>query len=84
MSSGTTNDKSKYIPVTKESLENCHFRCGHNMLGLYGNSFPDTSFVFGKTLVIGGSQQVNSIGEGVFTGDISAVLMKNLPFLVKL
>lgn len=84
MSSGTTNDKSKYIPVTKESLENCHFRCGHQMLGLYANSYPDTSFVLGKTLVIGGSQQINDIGDGVFTGDISAVLMKNLPFLVKL
>ncbi len=84
MSSGTTNDKSKYIPVTKESLDNCHYRCGHQMLGLYANSYPDTSFVLGKTLVIGGSQQVNDIGEGVFTGDISAVLMKNLPLLVKL
>lgn len=84
MSSGTTNDKSKYIPVTKESLENCHYRCGHQMLGLYANSYPDTSFVLGKTLVIGGSQQLNDIGDGVFTGDISAVLMKNLPFLVKL
>ena len=84
MSSGTTNDKSKYIPVTKESLENCHYRCGHQMLGLYAHSHPDTSFVLGKTLVIGGSRQINSIGDGVFTGDISAVLMKNLPLLVKL
>lgn len=84
MSSGTTSDKSKYIPVTKESLNNCHYRCGHQMLGLYANSNPDTSFVLGKTLVIGGSQQVNNIGDGIFTGDISAVLMKNLPFLVKL
>lgn len=84
MSSGTTNDKSKYIPVTKESLENCHYRCGHQMLGLYANSYPDTSFVLGKTLVIGGSQQINDIGDGVFTGDISAVLMKNLPFIIKM
>lgn len=84
MSSGTTSDKSKYIPVTNESLQNCHYRCGHQMLGLYANSYPDTSFVSGKTLVIGGSQQINNIGDGIFTGDISAVLMKNLPFLVKL
>lgn len=84
MSSGTTNDKSKYIPVTRESLVNCHYRCGRQMLGLYTNQYPDSSFVFGKTLVIGGSQQVNNIGDGIFTGDISAVLMKNLPFLVKL
>lgn len=84
MSSGTTNDKSKYIPVTRESLVNCHYRCGRQMLGLYTNQYPDSSFVFGKTLVIGGSQQVNNIGDGIFTGDISAVLMKNLPFLIKL
>ena len=84
MSSGTTEDKSKYIPVTQESLENCHFRCGYHMLGLYGNNYPDSSFVLGKTLVLGGSQQVNNIGGNIFTGDISAILMKNLPFLIKL
>lgn len=84
MSSGTTEDRSKYIPVTQESLENCHYRCGYHMLGLYGNSYPDSSFVFGKTLVLGGSQQINNIGGNIFTGDISAILMKNLPFLVKL
>lgn len=84
MSSGTTEDKSKYIPVTKESLQNCHYKCGYHMLGLYGHHHPETKFFLGKTLVLGGSQQVNNIGDGVFTGDISAILMKNLPFFPKL
>lgn len=84
MSSGTTQDKSKYIPVTQESLENCHYKSGYHMLGLYANSYPDASYIYGKTLVLGGSQQINNIGGDVYTGDISAILMKNLPFWVKL
>lgn len=83
MSSGTTEDKSKYIPVTKESLFNGNYRAGYHMLGTYAAHHPDTSFVLGKTLVMGGSQQVNQIGERFYTGDISAILMKNLPKLVK-
>lgn len=83
MSSGTTNDKSKYIPVTEESLKYCHYRGGHHMLALYAKHFPNNAYMFGKALVLGGSKQVNSIGEGIFTGDISAVLLKNLPWWAK-
>jgi hypothetical protein len=83
MSSGTTNDKSKYIPVTKESLRNCHYKSGHHMLALYAKHFPENRFMFGKALVLGGSQQVNTIGEGIFTGDVSAILVKNLPWWAK-
>lgn len=83
MSSGTTEDKSKYIPVTRESLFNLNYRAGYHMLGLYAIHHPDTAFILGKTLVMGGSQQVNRIGDGIYTGDISAILMKNLPKPVK-
>ncbi len=83
MSSGTTQDKSKYIPVTEESLQNCHYRCGYHMLALYAAHYPDTAFMLGKTLVLGGSQQINRIGGDTFTGDISAILMKNVPFWAK-
>lgn len=83
MSSGTTSDKSKYIPITRESLKNCHYRCGYHMLAMYAVHHPDTAFSLGKTLVLGGSRQVNAIGEGIYTGDISAILMKNLPYLAK-
>ncbi|WP_294078822.1 GH3 auxin-responsive promoter family protein [Proteiniphilum sp. UBA5384] len=83
MSSGTTEDKSKYIPVTRESLYNGNYRAGYHMLGIYAHHHPDTAFVLGKTLVLGGSQQINHIGGGFYTGDISAILMKNLPVLAK-
>jgi GH3 auxin-responsive promoter. len=83
MSSGTTEDKSKYIPVTQESLYHGNYRAGYHMLGMYAVHYPDTSFVLGKTLVLGGSQQMNRIGDGIYTGDISAILMKNLPDPVK-
>jgi hypothetical protein len=83
MSSGTTEDKSKYIPVTKESLHGLNFRAGYQMLGIYGHHYPNSKFLLGKSLVLGGSQQVNRIGDGIFTGDISAILMKNLPYLAK-
>lgn len=77
MSSGTTEDRSKYIPVTQESLTKGHFRCGEQMLSLYAHAYDDIKFLFGKTLILGGSQQVNNIGDGIFTGDISAILIKN-------
>lgn len=79
MSSGTTEDKSKYIPVTRESLFNGSYRAGYHMLGMYALHYPDSAFILGKTLVMGGSQQINRIGNGIYTGDISAILMKNLP-----
>jgi len=79
MSSGTTEEKSKYIPVTNESLFNGSYRGGYHMLGMYAVHYPDTSFILGKSLVLGGSQQINRIGDGIYTGDISAILMKNLP-----
>lgn len=79
MSSGTTEDKSKYIPVTYESLKHGNYRAGYHMLGIYAHHHPDTAFILGKSLVLGGSQQINRIGDGIYTGDISAILMKNLP-----
>jgi hypothetical protein len=68
MSSGTTEDKSKYIPVTKESLYNGNYRAGYHMLGTYAVHHPETTFVLGKTLVMGGSQQVNMIGDSIYWG----------------
>ena len=83
MSSGTTEDKSKYIPVTQESLTKGHYKCGEQMLAIYGQANHKAGFFFGKTLVLGGSKQINNIGEGIFTGDISAILIKNLYFWAK-
>jgi len=83
-SSGTTDDKSKFIPVSSESLENCHYRGGRDVLAIYNNLNPFNQLLKGKALVIGGSQQINKYDNEIFYGDLSAVLMSNLPLWVQL
>lgn len=78
-SSGTTNDRSKFIPVSAESLEDCHFKGGKDMLSIYCNNRPDSMIFTGKSLAMGGSHQVNQLNESILYGDLSAVLIKNLP-----
>ena len=76
-SSGTTNDRSKFIPVTSEALEDCHFKAGKDMLSIYFNNYPESTIFSGKNLVIGGSQQVNQldVNANSYYGDVSAVLI---------
>lgn len=83
MSSGTTEDRSKYIPVTEESLFDGHYKCGRHMLSIYAKHHPCSSFLLGKTLIIGGSKQYNTIGNSVYTADISAILIKNIQWWAK-
>ena len=78
-SSGTTNDRSKFIPVSEESLEECHFKGGKDMLTIYCNNRPDAQLFTGKGLTLGGSHQVGQLNSETFFGDLSAVIMKNLP-----
>lgn len=77
-SSGTTNDRSKFIPVSQESLEECHYKGGKDMLSIYCNNRPNAQIFTGKSLTLGGSHQVTQSGDISF-GDLSAVLLKNLP-----
>ena len=79
-SSGTTSDKSKFIPVTEESLEDCHYQGAKDLLTLYYHFNPDSDLLTGKGLVIGGSHQVSAINEESYYGDLSAVLLQNTPF----
>lgn len=78
-SSGTTSDRSKFIPVSEESLEECHFKGGKDLLSMYCNNRPDARIFNGKCLVMGGSHQVNQLNAEISYGDLSAVLIKNLP-----
>jgi hypothetical protein len=80
-SSGTTNQRSKFIPVSQESLEECHFKGGKDLLSLYVNNYPDSKLFDGKGLAVGGSHQINEYDstESSFYGDVSAVIMQNLP-----
>jgi hypothetical protein len=79
-SSGTTNDRSKFIPVSEESLEECHFKGGKDLLSMYCDNRPDARIFTGKCLVLGGSHQINQLNTDSCFGDLSAVLIKNLPF----
>ena len=78
-SSGTTNARSKYIPVSPESLEDCHYKGGKDMLSIYVNLFPETKLFTGKGLSIGGSHRPSEFNSKVHCGDVSAVIMQNLP-----
>jgi len=78
-SSGTTSNKSKFIPVSKESLEENHYQASKDVLTMYYKNFPDSDLLTGKGLVIGGSHQVNRVNENIQYGDLSAVLMQNSP-----
>ena len=80
-SSGTTNARSKFIPVSQESLEDCHFKGGKDLLSIYVNNYPETKLFDGKGLAVGGSHQINELDPSAssYYGDVSAVIMQNLP-----
>jgi hypothetical protein len=78
-SSGTTNAKSKFIPVSDEAIENCHLKAGKDMLCLYINNNPTTQLFTGKSLRLGGSSAVYEDNNTHF-GDLSAIIIENMPF----
>ena len=82
-SSGTTNAKSKFIPVSKEALNECHFKAGKDMLSLYINNNPDAQLFTGKSLRLGGSQELYQNHKSYF-GDLSAIITDNLPLWAEL
>ncbi|MFO0359377.1 MAG: GH3 auxin-responsive promoter family protein, partial [Flavobacteriales bacterium] len=83
-SSGTTDARSKFIPVSKEALEECHYKGGKDLLALYYSQKPNAKIYDGKSLVMGGSTKINSFNEEGYTGDLSAIIIRNLPIWVEL
>ncbi len=83
-SSGTTSDKSKFIPVSFEALEECQFKGARDLMTIYCHNNPGTKIFEGKSLMIGGSHEVNRLDGDSYYGDLSAVMMNNLPFWVNL
>lgn len=81
-SSGTTSDKSKFIPVSKEAMNECHFKGGKDVIAIYSKNNPKTKIYskLGKSLIIGGSHSINNINQDSYFGDLSAVLIENMPF----
>jgi hypothetical protein len=83
-SSGTTGDKSKFIPVSFEALDECQFRGARDLLTIYSHNNPQAALFDGKGLLIGGSNEINKFGGSSYYGDLSAVMMNNLPVWVNL
>jgi len=79
-SSGTTSDKSKFIPVTKDALEDSHLRGPKDVLAIFVKNHPETKVFKGKTLTLGGSHQINNFSNNSYYGDLSAILIENVPF----
>jgi len=82
-SSGTTNAKSKFIPISDVSLEDCHYSAGKMMFAIYLNNHPDTEIFKNKNLRLGGSSEIYQEYDTLF-GDLSAILIDNLPFYAEL
>ena len=78
-SSGTTNAKSKYIPITEENLEDCHYKAGIDLVCIYANNHPDNQLFMNKNLKLGGSAELYENYNTKY-GDLSAFLIENLPF----
>ena len=78
-SSGTTNSKSKFIPLSSEALEDCHYKAGKDMLSLYYNNNEDSQLLTGKSLRLGGSNELYNKNDSYF-GDLSSIIIQNLPF----
>ena len=82
-SSGTSNSKSKFIPISNESLEDCHYKAGKDMLSIYYNNNQDAQILAGKCLRLGGSSELYQNTDSYF-GDLSAIIIDNLPFWAEL
>ena len=77
-SSGTTNAKSKFIPVSEEALEDCHYKGSKDLLCMYLNNNENSELFLGKSLRLGGSKQIYEDNNSFF-GDLSAILIENMP-----
>lgn len=83
-SSGTTASKSKFIPVSSQALEDCHFKGGKDLLSIYCHNNPESRIITGHSLRLGGSTYVNNLSNKSYYGDVSAIIIENLPFWVEL
>jgi hypothetical protein len=83
-SSGTTSTKSKFIPMSHEALEDCHYRAAKDILAIYTLNRPNTGIFSGKCLTLGGSHKINQFSNDSLYGDLSAILIENAPFWVEI
>ena len=77
-SSGTTNDKSKFIPVSAEGLKKIHYAGGWDTVAFYFRNNPKSKLFDGKGLILGGSHAPNYNMKDSLVGDLSAILIENI------
>lgn len=77
-SSGTTNDKSKFIPISIDALEHIHYQGGRDSIGMYLVNNPKSRMFDGKSLILGGSHSPNYNLQDSLVGDLSAILIENI------
>jgi len=82
-SSGTTSDRSKFIPVSREALEDCHYKGGKDLLAFHYQQFPESKLYQGMSLVVGGSSALEQFRSDAYSGDLSAIIIRNLPIWVE-
>ena len=82
-SSGTTSDRSKFIPVSREALEDCHYKGGKDLIAFHYEQFPESKLYQGMSLVVGGSSTIEQFRPDAYTGDLSAIIIRNLPLWVE-
>jgi hypothetical protein len=83
-SSGTTNNRSKFLPVTTDSLQECHYKGGKDLLGIFYSQHSDPKLFNGKHLILGGNSELNELVADSYSGDLSAIIVKNLPWWAEL
>lgn len=83
-SSGTTGARSKFIPVSREALDDCHYKGGKDLAAFYYHNTPNAAPYSGKTLSMGGSSNLNEFRSDSYHGDLSAIILKNLPIWAEL
>jgi hypothetical protein len=83
-SSGTTGARSKYIPVSREALEDCHYKGGKDLLAIHMGHRPQSKLYLGMSLVMGGSSKIENLRPDAYSGDLSAIIIRNLPIWVEI
>lgn len=83
-SSGTTDAKSKFIPVSREALEECHYKGGKDLLALHYSMHPQSRLYHGMNMVVGGSSAMEPLRNDSYSGDLSAIIIRNLPLWVEM
>ncbi|MBK7382503.1 MAG: GH3 auxin-responsive promoter family protein [Flavobacteriales bacterium] len=82
-SSGTTGDRSKFIPVSREALEDCHYKGGKDLIAFHYQQYPESKLYHGMSLVVGGSSAIENFRTDAYSGDLSAIIIRNLPIWVE-